>query len=73
MLDDGTYEALVFGADDGDPGVVVELTVVAGDHKGEVVSIRSDDWDGDAIDLLGVPATIVVTDGRPAVRFEPGA
>ena len=72
MLDDGTYDALVFDADDADDGgVEVEMTILAGEHKGAVVSVVSTEWEGDALDLLGIPATIVVTDGRPTVRFEP--
>lgn len=70
MLDDGSYEALVFDADEGPEGVTVELTIIAGEHKGEVISIRSDTFDGDALDLLGTPAAVVVTDGRPSVTFE---
>ncbi len=71
MLEDGTYDAIVFDADDADDGISVELAVLAGVHKGEVVSVRAAGWSGDALDLLGVPATITVRDGRPAVRFEP--
>lgn len=79
MLEDGTYDAIVFDAD-GDPGrddvtgraaITVELTIVSGPHKGEVVSVRTDAWAGDALDLLAVPATITVTDGEPRVTFEP--
>lgn len=72
MLDDGTYDALVFDADETDAGVVtVELTILAGEHKGAVVSLQAPGWDGDALDLLGIPATITVVDGVPSVRFEP--
>ncbi len=72
MLEDGTYDALVFDADDAEGGgVAVELTIIAGDHKGAVVSVVSPDWQGDALDLLGIPATLVVTGGRPQVTFEP--
>ncbi len=72
MLDDGTYDALVFDADEAEGGgVEVELAVIAGEHKGAVVSVTSPDWSGDALDLLGIPATITVTDGRLSVRFEP--
>lgn len=70
MLDDGIYEALVFDADDDGDGVTIELTIIAGEHKGEVLSIRSADFDGDPLDLLGVPATITVADGAPSVTFE---
>jgi hypothetical protein len=72
VLDDGTYDALVFDADEADGGgVAVELTILAGAHKGAVVSVVSHDWEGDALDLLGIPATLVVTEGRPQVTFEP--
>jgi hypothetical protein len=72
VLEDGTYDALVFDADEAEGGgVAVELTILAGDHKGAVVSVVSRDWAGDALDLLGIPATLVVTDGRPQVTFEP--
>lgn len=70
MLDDGTYDAIVFDAAGEDGQVALELTIVAGDHKGEVVSLRSPDWTGDPLDLLAVPATITVTDGDPTVAFE---
>jgi len=72
VLEDGTYDALVFDADERDGGgVSVELTILAGEHKGEVVSVSSPDWTGDALDLLGIPATLTVTDGEPQVTFEP--
>lgn len=72
MLDDGTYDALVFDADDADDGGIdVELTILAGEHKGSVVSVHVDGWSGDALDLLGIPATLTVADGTPSVVFEP--
>lgn len=73
MLEDGTYDAIVFDVDDSADGdtLTVELTVLAGAHKGEVVSLRTSDWSGDAIDLLGVPATLTVVGGEPRIRFEP--
>lgn len=72
MLDDGTYDALVFDADrDGDGPVTVELTILDGEHKGAVVSVSTDAWAGDPIELLGIPATIAVDGGMPSVTFEP--
>jgi hypothetical protein len=72
VLDDGTYDALVFDAEERpEGGVAVELTILAGAHKGEVVSVASPDWTGDPLDLLGIPATITVADGQPSVTFEP--
>jgi hypothetical protein len=71
-LGDGTYDALVVDAVERDDGSVsVELTIVAGDAKGEVVTLRAAALSGDPLDLLGVPATITVDGGRPSVRFDP--
>ena len=65
VLADGTYDA-----SDGQP-VTVELTIVVGPAKGEVVSLRASGFQGDPLDLLGVPATLTVAGGVPSVRFEP--
>jgi hypothetical protein len=71
-LADGSYDALVVDAVTHDDGSVsVDLTIVAGASKGEVVTLRATGLEGDPLDLLGVPATIMVTDGTPSVRFEP--
>ena len=72
VLEDGDYDALVVDATPVDDGSCrVELTIVAGPHKGEVVTVRGTGLADRAIDLLGVPATITVSDGAPRVRFEP--
>ena len=71
-LADGAYDALVVDAEDRGGGTVaVELTIVAGPAKGELVTLVSTGWTGDPLDLLGVPATLTVSDGTPSVRFEP--
>jgi hypothetical protein len=70
-LADGSYDALVVDAEATEDGTVgVELTIVAGPAKGEVVALRASGLAGDPLDLLGVPATITVSDGVPSVRFE---
>ena len=79
MLDDGTYDAIVVdataasdeGGDGGDTAVSIELTIVAGPSKGEMVTIVGRGLRGDPLDLLGVPATLDVTDGMPRLRLEP--
>jgi hypothetical protein len=73
MLEDGTYDAVIVDADDvdGSDGVLhVELTIVAGPSIGEVVSVRGRFPGRDALELLGLPATIVVADGKPDVRVD---
>lgn len=70
-LPDGIYDALVIDAAEHDDGSVsVDLTIVAGPSKGEVVTLLARGLEGDPLDLLGVPATIAVSDGSPSVRFE---
>ena len=74
VLDDGSYDALVVDATpEADGSCLVELAIVAGPHKGEVVSFRAAGLGPQALDLLGVPATLTVAAGAPSVVFEPGA
>lgn len=77
MLEDGTYDVMVVDAAptvdaDGvaDGGVRLDLTVIAGAHKGEVVTLGARGLHRDPLDLLGVPGTVVVADGNPRLRLE---
>jgi hypothetical protein len=71
VLSDGRYDALVVDAGRGDDDVVVlELTILAGDHKGDVVAVRATGIDDDPLDLLGLPATLIVAGGEPAVTID---
>lgn len=70
MLDDGSYDAIVVDATDTGGDIDVELTVLAGPHKGEVVTVSARRLGREAIDLLGVPATLVVTAGQPSLHLE---
>lgn len=70
-LPDGDYDAFVVDARDRDGGGVhLELTIVAGEHKGEVVEIAAQGLPGTELDLLGMPATITVSGGEPRVRID---
>ena len=72
-LDDGWYDALVVDAEAIEGGWCrVELTILGGARKGEVVAVRTDGVaEDDVLDLLGIPATLVVAHGVPRVTFEP--
>ena len=71
-LADGTYDALVVDATSRPDGAVgIELTIVAGPAKGEVVTVVALGLPGDPLDLLGVPATLTVVDGAPSLQLEP--
>lgn len=74
-LPDGAFDALVVDARDGtdDLGRVtqrLELTVVAGEYKGEVVTILTGEPLGGEVDLIGMPATIRVAQGDPVVTID---
>lgn len=53
--------------------VRVELAIAGGPHKGAVVTITTTDaaiTRRDPLDLLGLPATITVSDGQPALVID---
>lgn len=71
VLDDGTYDALVVDATDvGDGAIALDVTVLAGEHKGQMLTITARGLGRDSATLLAVPATLVVTGGRPSLRLE---
>ena len=70
MLDDGTYDVVVVDADTEGDVAALELTIIAGRHKGELVTVRAVGLRGESYELLGVPGTLVVTNGEPSVRLE---
>lgn len=76
MLEDGTYDVVVVDADEieqteGSPAALrVEVAVLAGPHKGEVLAITAHGLRRDPIDLLAVPATVTVIDGAPHLALE---
>jgi hypothetical protein len=51
-------------------GLRLELTIVAGPHKGDVVAVRAEHLGMTAVETLGLPARLVVTDQRPEVVLE---
>ena len=71
MLPDGAYDALVVDVDAHEDGrVTLELTILAGEHKGDVVAVSGEDLGRDELDLLGLPATLTVTNGAPTVTID---
>jgi hypothetical protein len=73
-LPDGTYDAFVVDArvegEDASKVTHLELTITAGDHKGEVVSVAATGLAGDELELLGMPATLVIADRAPTVTID---
>jgi hypothetical protein len=70
VLDDGEYDGIVIDAE-GDGGAVrLDITILAGERKGEVVTMHATGLRGDPLDRLGMPVTITVADGAPRVTFD---
>jgi hypothetical protein len=73
VLEDGTYDVLVVDAEplDDPPGAIrVDLTILAGPAKGEVVTLTAIGLGRDALDLLAEPGTMTVADGAPSLQLE---
>ena len=74
-LADGTYDVFIVDAteatlDDGTDVVHLELTITAGEQKGEVVPLTATGLDRSEIDLLGMPATLTVAEGAPSITVD---
>lgn len=71
-LDDGHYDVFVVDVEEDVENDVIhlDLTITSGARKGEVVRVAATNIGRDAIDLLGLPASMTVAQGRPSVDFE---
>ena len=75
MIPDGTYDAFIIDAepgvgDDGAEHMHLDLTILSGEQKGNVVSLTAAGLAGTEVDLMGMPATLTVTHGVPSVRID---
>jgi len=79
MIADGNYDVFVVDAtslgDEGDPAVRstawrLELTILTGEHKGDVVSVNASGLERSEFDLVGMPGTLRVVDGHPAFTVD---
>lgn len=77
VLPDGTYDAFVIDATtadqpslDGTTAMTLDLTITTGEHKGEVLTITATGLAQSDVDLLGMPATLTVADGKPTIQID---
>jgi hypothetical protein len=72
MLPDGTYDVFVVDATELEPGgaLRLDLTILAGEQKGEMVSMRAAGLGVDELSVLGTPGTLTVADGEPTLVLE---
>ena len=62
------YDVLVVDAEglDDPPGAIrVELTILSGPAKGDVVALTATGLGRDPLDLLAEPGTMTIADGQP--------
>ena len=76
MLSDGVYDAVIVDVQlenrdrDVSARVTIDLALISGAHKGDVVSVVTAADASDPLALLGLPATLTVVDGEPHVAIE---
>lgn len=77
MLDDGTYDVIVVDAvvvdaesASEEASLRLDLTILAGPRKGEMVSMRAIGLAVDDIEALGLPGTLTVREGEPSVVLD---
>ena len=70
MLADGVYDVIVVDADDEGSAARLDVTILGGPHKGEVVSVLAHGLGVDPLDCLGMPGTLTVAEGAPTVQLE---
>lgn len=73
-LPDGTYDVFVLSADDlpveDGRSTSLDLTVVSGMHRGGTMALTAPGWLGEPVELIGMPATLTITDGCPTVHID---
>jgi hypothetical protein len=68
---DGTYDVVVVDAsDEEDDAVHLELVLVSGPSKGQVLGLTARHLRVDATSLMGLPATLRVVNGNPSLAFD---
>jgi len=70
VLDDGVYDVFVVDAEGDGDLLSLDLTVLDGPHKGEVVSMRAQGLGVSELDALGCPGTLTVRGGEPSVVID---
>ena len=70
MLPDGTYDVFVVDATADDTALHLEVTILAGEQKGEAVAVRAEGLGIGELEALGMPGTLTVTAGEPALVLE---
>jgi hypothetical protein len=70
-INDGTYEVVVIEAvEHSDDALALELVISSGAHRGDIVRVIARGLGRAWSDVLGLPAVLTVSDGRPRITLE---
>jgi len=72
MLPDGTYDVFVVEAEaEGSGGRLrLDLTILAGEQRGGMVSMQAEGLGISELDALGMPGRLTVAGGEPSLVLE---
>jgi hypothetical protein len=71
VLADGRYDVFVVDAvAEGASALRVDVTILGGEHNGDVISVRAEGFAIDEVEALGLPGTLTVEDGEPTLVLE---
>src|SRR2546425_12390667 len=70
MLTDGSYDVFIVDATVDGEVASLDLTVLTGEHKGEVVTVTAVGLGRAGLDLLGMPAARTGENGLPSVTID---
>lgn len=70
-LPDGVYDVMILDVEAAERQQArVDVVITAGSHRGEVVSLRMSPMQRDPLGLMGLPASLRVSDGTPALEMD---
>jgi hypothetical protein len=73
ILEDGSYDAFIVDAREDEEisrAMHIEVAITSGARKGDVITMRATNMQHDAIALMGMPATLRVVNGEPALTID---
>lgn len=71
MLPDGSYDVFVVDATADGPGALrLDVTILGGEHKGEVLTVRAVGLAVDELGALGLPGTLTVAGEEPTLALD---
>jgi hypothetical protein len=70
-LPDGVYDVMILDVEAAERQQArVDVVITAGSHRGEVVSLRTSRMQRDPLGLMGLPASLRMSDGTPALEMD---